>query len=475
MKKAELVFIPSPGLSHLISTVEAAKLLLDRDDRLSITVLIMKLHSDQTVDKYTQNIISSSNPNTMSHLRFVNLPRPDETSLSNTLPFEQIDSQATHIREIVSNLIKQPSSPNCQLAGLVLDMFCMKFVEIADEFSLPSYVFFTSGACALGLIFHLISLKFEQNQELTKYKNSDDELSVPCLSVPIPAKALPALFVEESPVTTKFLSYFKRFVETKGIMVNTFYELESFAIQSLLSDEKSPKVYPVGPILNLSDDNKNKSSADNIKTWLDEQPERSVIFLCFGTMGSFEPAQVKEIALALENSGKRFLWSLRKPVEKGTDFAEVLPEGFFERTKGVGRVTGWAAQVAVLAHPAVGGFVSHCGWNSTLESVWFGVPVATFPLYAEQQINAFELVKELGMAEEIRIDYHRDLKGEGPPEIVGAGEIEGAIRRLMGKESRVRGKVKEMQRKSRMALMGGGSSYNAQISFIEDVIRNISL
>ncbi|KAK4397859.1 UDP-glycosyltransferase 1 [Sesamum angolense] len=158
------------------------------------------------------------------------------------------------------------------------------------------------------------------------------------------------------------------------------------------------------------------------------------------------------------------------------DFNEVLPEGFLERTEGVGKVIGWAPQVAVLSHPAVGGFVSHCGWNSTLESVWFGVPIATFPLYAEQQLNAFQLVKELGMAEAIRIDYKKDFKGEKPPEIVGAEEIEAAIRRLMAEESGsgVRQKVKEMKNKSRMALMEGGSSYNAQSLFIEDVIRNIA-
>ncbi|GFP90882.1 putative UDP-glucose flavonoid 3-o-glucosyltransferase 3 [Phtheirospermum japonicum] len=352
-------------------------------------------------------------------------------------------------------------------------MFCTKFIEVADEFSLPSYVFFTSGACSLGLFNHLVSLKFEHNQDLTQYKNSEAELSVPSLSIPLPAKMLPAPFVSEGPMPTLFLSNFKRLMGTKGIMVNTFHELEPFAIQSLLNDGKSPRIYPVGPILNLSDDeSKKKPSDEDIKIWLDEQPESSVVFLCFGTMGSFEPAQVKEIAVALENSGKRFLWSLRKPSEY-EDFSEVLPEGFLERTRGVGRVTGWAAQVAVLAHPAVGGFVSHCGWNSTLESVWFGVPVATFPLYAEQQLNAFLLVKEMEMAEAIRIDYQRDLKGETPSEIVGAEEIEVAIRRLMAEESGVRSKVKEMQRRSRMALMEGGSSYSAQISFIEDVIRNI--
>ncbi|KAK4492836.1 hypothetical protein RD792_000161 [Penstemon davidsonii] len=482
MKKIELIFIPSPGLSHLVSTVETAKLLLQRDERLSITVLIMKRPNDNLIDNYTQKY--SSNSNTNSKLQFINLPYQENSPVSTNFLFDFIDNQKDPIREIVSNFLKNPSES--ELGGLVLDMFCTKFIEIANEFNLPSYVFFTSGACTLGLFFHLVELKYEQNQDLTKYKNSDVELSVPCFSVPVPVKVLPAVFVEEGPMSNIFLNYFKRIPETKGIMVNTFHELESFAIEALSNQNKYPKVYPIGPILSSSSDDEQSTHQgyDEIKKWLDEQPESSVVFLCFGSMGSFEESQVKEIASALEKSGQRFLWSLRKSGGKGMmqipteyeDFQEVLPEEFLERTEGIGKVIGWAPQVAVLSHPAIGGFVSHCGWNSTLESVWFGVPVATFPLYAEQQLNAFELVKELGMAEKIRIDYKKDMRGEKPSEIVGSGEIEAAIRRLMAEEggSRVRNKVKEMKERSRMALMEGGSSYNAQSVFIEDVIKNVS-
>ncbi|KAK4492838.1 hypothetical protein RD792_000163 [Penstemon davidsonii] len=480
MKKTELIFIPSPGLSHLVSTVETAKLLLQRDERLSITVLIIRRPNDNLIDNYTQNYSSKSNTN--SRLQFINLPYQENSPVSTNVLFDFMDNQNDPIRKIVSNLIENPSqTDDYKLGGLVLDMFCTKFIDVANEFNLPSYVFFTSGACSLGLIFHLVELKYEHNQELTNYKNSDVELSVPCFSIPVPAKVFPSVVVEEGPMSDIFLYYFKRIPETKGIMVNTFHDLEPFAIEALSNQNKYPKVYPIGPILSLSSDDEHSSNQgyDEIKKWLDEQPESSVVFLCFGSMGSFEESQVKEIASALENSGQRFLWSLRKPGGEGVmqvpieyeDFREVLPEKFLERTEGIGKVIGWAPQVAVLSHPAIGGFVSHCGWNSTLESVWFGVPMATFPLHAEQQLNAFELVKELGMSVEIRIDYRR-----GTLEIVGSGEIEAAIRLLMAEEGggRVRNKVKEMKERSRIALMEGGSSYNAQSVFIEDVIKNAS-
>ncbi|XP_057792763.1 anthocyanidin 3-O-glucosyltransferase 2-like [Salvia miltiorrhiza] len=472
METFELVFIPSPGLSHLTATVEAAKLLLTRDGRLSITILTMQLPGDTAVDTYTAKISASSPP----RLAFAALPGlPDWTPQSATSFFEFIEGQITNVRQILSNLIEQNSGDRHKIAGIVLDMFCLIFIDVAREFSLPAYCYFTSGAGTLGLFEYLVKLKLEENKELTEFKGSDAELPVPCYSLPIPAKVLPAALVNDGLIADYFCSHLKRVSETNGVVVNTFYEFEPYAVDSMMSG-RGPKVYPIGPILDLSSQ---FNEDDDVKKWLDDQPENSVIFLCFGTKGSFAGAQVREIAVALEGSGCRFLWSLRKPGTKGAaklvveydDFEEVLPEGFVERTKGLGRVIGWAAQAAALAHPAVGGFVSHCGWNSTLESVWFGVPVATFPLHAEQQLNAFYLVREAGLAEAIRLDY----RGEEAPEIVGAGEIEGAIRRLMGAEGGpVRRKVEEMGRKGRAALEEGGSSYKAQALFIEDVIRNIN-
>ncbi|MBA0576358.1 hypothetical protein Golob_024163 [Gossypium lobatum] len=269
--------------------------------------------------------------------------------------------------------------------------------------------------------------------------------------------------------------------KAKGIIINTFWELESHAISSL-SDASALPVYPVGPILNLESESEVHQSSDIMK-WLDEQPPSSVVFLCFGSWGSFNGDQVKEIAFALEQSGHRFLWSLRQPPHpsKGpraspTDYddaSEVLPEGFLDRTRGIGKIIGWAPQVAILGHPATGGFVSHCGWNSTLESIRFGVPIAAWPIYAEQQLNAFELVMELGLAVEIKMDYRRDGMDSGEIEIVSAKTIEKGIRSVMEEGNHVRKRVKEMSEKSRKALMNAGSSHSTLRGLVDDVMNNM--
>lgn len=264
-------------------------------------------------------------------------------------------------------------------------------------------------------------------------------------------------------------------------MVNTFQELESHGVEYLLSSSADlPPVFPIGPILNLKNP-PNDGKTEEIMTWLNDQPESSVVFLCFGSMGSFSEKQVKEIAVALERSGQRFLWSLRRPPPTGKieypkeyeNPAEVLPEGFLERTSSVGKVIGWAPQTAVLSHSSVGGFVSHCGWNSTLESIWCGVPVAAWPLYAEQQLNAFQLVVELGIAAEIKMDYRSNMRSGGREMSVTAEEIEGGIRKLMS-DGEMRKKVKEMKEMSRFAVAEGGSSHAAIRRFIEHVISEWS-
>ncbi|CAI0542131.1 unnamed protein product [Linum tenue] len=354
-------------------------------------------------------------------------------------------------------------------------MFCSSFIDVANELGAPSYVFYTCGATFLAFMLHVQSLFDRGEFDPAELKDSDAELAVPDILSLIPGKLLPSAVVQPDGLPN-LMRQTRRMREARGILVNTFHDFESHAISSLATGQ-TPPLYTVGPIIDLKLKKGDRTAGEKeVVDWLDRQPDSSVVFLCFGSMVSFGEEQVKEIANALEVSGQRFLWSLRKPPQKGKaeffpseydDVKEALPDGFLDRTAGLGKVIGWASQTRILAHPSVGGIVSHCGWNSTLESTWFGVPVATWPMRAEQQLNAVTLVRELEVAVEIRMSY-RLLSGE----VVPAEEIERGIRFLMSTENKGRRKkAKEMSDKCRKAVEDGGSSYRSIGRFIEDVIN----
>jgi len=293
MKKAELVFIPTPVISHLVSTVEVAKLLVDCDERLSITFLIMKLRSYSKIDSFIDSVSTASN-----RIRFIGLPQdePDPNQPNNAF-FSLIETQKPHVKEEVSKLVSQSESSldSPTLAGFVLDMFCTPMIDVANEFGVPSYIFLTSGAAYLGLVFYIQALHGEQRVDPIEFKDSEAELVMPCLANPLPAKVLPSVMLNKGWLPV-LLSQATRFRESKGIIVNTFEELESHAINSF-SYGNTPPVYPVGPILNLSRDGHRDVESDkfkDIKQWLDDQPLSSVVYICFGSMGSFGFSDDKE-------------------------------------------------------------------------------------------------------------------------------------------------------------------------------------
>ncbi|KAL6287045.1 hypothetical protein ACE6H2_011435 [Prunus campanulata] len=300
-RPAQLVFIPAPGAGHIGSTVEIAKQLVARDDQLFITILIMKLPFDK--------LFTNTDPSISHRISFVNLPEShfDTQGLAFTSFIKTfVQGHKTHVKDAVTKLLAE--SAQAELAGFVIDMFCTPMINVADEFQIPSYLFFTSGAASLGFWFNLQSLHDEQGKDVAEITGWDSDLIVPSFINPVPAGVWPGV-TREKEGATAFIDFAAGFRQTKGILINTFRELEPHALRSL-SDGKFPPVYPVGPLLNLKSDDGHVGSDQSIQKsdileWLDDQPLSSVVFLCFGSMGSFGEAQVKEIACALEQSGQR--------------------------------------------------------------------------------------------------------------------------------------------------------------------------
>lgn len=209
-------------------------------------------------------------------------------------------------------------------------------------------------------------------------------------------------------------------------------------------------------------------------SWLDNHPCDSVLFVALGSGGTLRSEQLTELAWGLEASKQRFILVVQKPTDVSAfatffnvgsdenDPVAYLPEGFVRRTEGVGLVVpSWAPQVAVLCHEATGGFLSHCGWNSTLESMVHGVPMIAWPLYAEQKMNATMLTEEVGVAvKPAARDGERVIRRE---------EIERVVRLVMeGEEGKImRRRAKELQESAEKALVYGGSSYESLTRVVE--------
>jgi len=175
--------------------------------------------------------------------------------------------------------------------------------------------------------------------------------------------------------------------------------------------------------------------------------------------------------LGLEASGHRFLWVLRSPSSgflsiEEIEISQLLPEGFESRIQDRGLVVAsWAPQIPVLSHPSTGGFLSHCGWNSTLESISHGVPMICWPLFAEQRMNRLLLV------DEFKVGIPAKMESD---DFVKRGEVERVVRELMEGEDgmRVRARVKELKEAAVSALKEGGSSYKAMAAAVSEWAMN---
>ncbi|KAI6697989.1 hypothetical protein NL676_018108, partial [Syzygium grande] len=180
-----------------------------------------------------------------------------------------------------------------------------------------------------------------------------------------------------------------------GVVVNSFDELEHECIEAY-QKVIGKIIWSIGPVSLCNKDesdmfqrgNKASGNSEKCMAWLDSMRSRSVIYACLGSLCRLVPSQLMELGRGLGASQQPFVWVIKR--EEGDSELEnwLIEERFEEKVKGRGIVIrGWAPQVAMLSHPAIGGFLTHCSWNSTLEGVCSALPMITWPLFSEQFVN----------------------------------------------------------------------------------------
>ncbi|KAK8934940.1 UDP-glycosyltransferase 86A1 [Platanthera zijinensis] len=248
---------------------------------------------------------------------------------------------------------------------------------------------------------------------------------------------------------------FKAFEEAHQadfILANTVAELETETIAAV---HREKPFYAVGPIFPAGFTRSAVATSlwaeSDCSQWLDSRPRGSVLYISFGSYAHVEKKVLEEIAHGVMASGASFVWALRPDIVGSNDL-EPLPAWFKKETAGRGIVVQWCRQAEVLSHPAVGGFLTHCGWNSILESVWSGVPMLCFPLLTDQFTNRRLVVGDWKVAV--------DLGGGAGRMAVRREDVAEKIGRLMRGEEGVmaREEVKKVRNILQGALAGGGSS-----------------
>ncbi|GLT95960.1 hypothetical protein SLE2022_136110 [Rubroshorea leprosula] len=261
-----------------------------------------------------------------------------------------------------------------------------------------------------------------------------------------------------------------------GDIRNTCRMIESDYVDLLGQIQGNKMQWAVGPfygyLRSIGEQNSSEIGKNKCVEWLDKQPPRSVIYISFGTTCSMTDEQVKELAMGMEESKIRFIWVL-KDADRANVFAEKrgsvpeLPKGFEERTGGVGMVVrGWAPQAEILRHASTGGFMSHCGWSSVLESISEGVPIAAWPMHTDQPRNAAFLSRVLKIGMVVR-DWSRRN------ELVTASTVKEAVRTLISSEEGelMRKRAEELGGALRRATAEGGVSRMELEAFIDHIIN----
>ncbi|XP_050898106.1 UDP-glycosyltransferase 1-like [Lathyrus oleraceus] len=397
--KDTIVLYPALGSGHLMSMIELGKLIVTHHPSFSITILILT-----PPNKNTNNKDTTLSPQEQ-YIKYVSVAFPSinfhyippisspTTLVTHLITFE-ISPQSNHH---VDNIL-QSISKTTNLKAVILDFFTYSAYEITTNLQIPTYFYYTSGAIALATFLYLPTLY----QNATKpIQDLHMPLQIPGLPKNFTTDDYPDELDSESDGFKILLESAKTMTKSVAIIVNTFEAIEGKAIESLnkglfVPNGTTPTILSIGPLVTSS----YGEDENGCLRWLDLQPSQSVVLLSFGSMGRFSKAQLKEISLGLEKSEQRFLWIVRTELDsEELSLDKLLPEGFLERTKENGMVVrNWAPQGAILSHDSIGGFVTHCGWNSVLEAVYEGVPMVAWPLYAEQSLNKVILVEEMKVA-----------------------------------------------------------------------------
>ncbi|KAJ4750939.1 Glycosyltransferase [Rhynchospora pubera] len=439
-RSCHVVAIPYPGRGHINPMMV-----------LSHQLIACGIHVTFIVTEEWLGLINSAQPVSPPELNFMTIPNciPSEHSRAKDhIGF--IKAAYTKMSEPVEKLLDRLESVP---QAIIADTYLPWAVEAANRRGIPVCSLFTMSAAFFSMLLHFD--KFPPPENLQSPVRENDEFVekyIPSLRS-IKLSDIDPVYLSPLDLALQAVSTTKK---AQCMLFTSFYELESRLIDSIRENLNYP-VYTIGPSIPHMLPQKTESS-DHL-TWLNSQPKNSVLYISLGSFLSVSQSQFEEIAMGIVASKIKFFWVAR---ENLILVREICGDD--------GLVVPWCDQLNVLTHPSIGGFLTHCGFNSTLETLFAGVPVLALPIIWDQVSNGRLLADEWNIGWNLR-----DRRGKDG--ILSREEIKVAVKKLMdlgnAETNEIRERALNWSRTANLAVKEGGSSFVSLRNFICDFINGV--
>ncbi|KAL5730943.1 hypothetical protein ACHQM5_003719 [Ranunculus cassubicifolius] len=450
--RRRVVLFPCPFQGHINPMLQLATILHTHSKgAIAITIVHTQFNSPKVSNYPNFTFVPISDGLSLSHT---------EISISDVvtiLPFLNQNCVSPFRDCLVNNILSQKHEP--PVACIISDALMYFTQSVADSLQLPRLVLRTSSAMNLLIV---AAFPLLREKGYLPIKESEMEESIPELP-PLKVKDIPMIKTPKSDAVFDFIGNMVDLTKaSSGLILNTTEFLEKTELQSLQKEFPLPH-FAIGPFHKCAPKTSNSLLVEDRSciSWLNNQAPTSVIYISFGSLAAIDEAQLVEIALGIANSEQQFLWVVRpglvtrsiKDENRDDDPNKLFPQKFrdyMDLHSGRGCIVKWAPQEEVLAHPSVGAFWTHNGWNSTLESICEGVPMLCWPCFGDQMVNA-RYVSEVW-----RVGF---MLENGLEHV----EIERYIRRLMLKDNNKEReemmlRVQDLKEKAEICLRKEGSS-----------------
>ncbi|KAK4756054.1 hypothetical protein SAY87_009811 [Trapa incisa] len=471
-----VVIFPLPAQGHVNTMLRLAELLILRSGGNGLCVTF--LNSEQNHRRLLSFTDAADRFSEHPTFRFKTISDglPPEAPLSKDTILEMMEYLKLTARDVIADVIAPPptSSSLPPVTCIIVDGALSFVIDLGEDIGVPVFVFRTISACGFWAYFCMPRL-VEAGELPIQGEDDKDRLltSIPAMEGFLRCRDLPT-FCQVTDLSDAFFRYIEdqtiRTSQARGLILNTFDALE----ESMLDQIRPycPNLYTVGPLnthlrsIQLSTGSSPVISSGGRSSnslwkedrsclrWLDMQPERSVVYVSFGSITVFKGKELTEFWHGLAASKFRFLWVMRPGSVPDQDEED---DELRAVTRERGCIVEWAPQEEVLAHPAIGGFLTHSGWNSTIESIAAGVPMVCWPYIAEQPTNSrfVSEVWKVGM----------DMKGSCDRRV-----IERMVGDLMtGRREELATTAACMAEAAAEAVSQGGSSWDSMNRLIDDI------